>query len=324
MRHIYPKELSTPEAFVMNRLADSIGLNIRPQKAIFDDVKRIYTVPLKGMIPSQVTNRDKALKTFLYQFEDLGEFQLKRDGDTFIVIDFPRAPEIDEKLHNKWYDLTTELEQEILKVGVSIWGELTYVKMLLRPMYSIILNTLANEKISLSDIHRDKSYLNHVRFLESQKYLEFDQDAESYRPSNLLIGLSQNYYTSLNEGSSFHIASKIVGGIFATHYRQIKTELHAHSPSVYVDTSMAYYLDAIRSGESIQMTKEQLWRKYRMIGHKRTTQEVSRGYTTVISEIILGKLLNRNEDGYIFANESVFSKLQPLGDKLIEQLAEIP
>ncbi|MGI0094350.1 MAG: hypothetical protein ACREA8_09640, partial [Nitrosotalea sp.] len=155
--------------------------------------------------------------------------------------------------------------------------------------------------------------------------VELDYNHESYIASPFLIALAEKFYNRYNDtGSDFIVTSKIIGTIFAKHYREIKNTLGAHSPSVYVDTSMAYYLDAIRTGELIRMTVKELWRKYRMIGHKRTTEVIGSGYSAVISEIVLGKLLNKNQDGQIYANEGVFKQLEPYGRELSNQLVEIP
>ena len=61
-----------------------------------------------------------------------------------------------------------------------------------------------------------------------------------------------------------------------------------------------------------------------MIGHKSTTEEVGPNYSTVISEIVLGKLLDQNQEGYIHAHEGVFEQLKTFGNDLAKQLVEIP
>lgn len=325
MQQIHVEQLATPEAYVMRRIITSVGLNIRPEKAVFDEMSRVWTVPLKAIIPSQVVSKNKSIRTFLYKFENIGNVKLTKEGNDFKFIDFPKVCKIDDDLHTQWYDLTEKVEREILSVGESIWGELTYLKMLLRPMYTIIGEMITDHKLYLNELQRNPQQLKHVEFLKTRDYLEFDKKSGMYSASKFLTMMSEKLYKKYNdEALGFIVTSKIVGSIFSKYYREIKYDLGVHAPSVYVDTSMAYYLDAIRAGESIDMTIDELWRKYRMVGHKPTTVEVGSNYPTVVSEIVLGKLLDKNENGYIYANEDVFSKLQPLGAELVQQLVEIP
>lgn len=325
MHQIHVEELSTPEAFVMRRIITSVGLNIRPEKAIFDDKTRIWTVPLKAIIPSQVVSKSNTIRTFLYRFENIGNVKLTKEDNDFKFIEFPKVSIIDDELHSQWYDLTQKVEQEILRSGESIWGELTYLKMLLRPMYTIIGEMITDHKLYLDELKTNTQLLRYVEFLRLKEYLDFNEDNQTYAASKLLTMISEKLYKKFNdEALGFIVTSRIVGGIFAKFYREIKYDLGVHIPSVYVDTSMAYYLDAIRVGESIDMTMDELWRKYRMVGHKTTTAKVGSNYPTVVSEMVLGKLLDKSENGKIYANEDVFSKLQPLSAELTQQLVEIP
>lgn len=319
------KELSTPEAFVMRRIITSVGLNIRPQKATYDSQSRIWTVPLKAVVPSQVTSQNNTMRTFLYRFENIGSVKLQKDGDDYKVIEFPKVGIIDESLHSQWYDLTSKVEKEILGIGEPIWGELTYVRMLLRPMYTIIGQTITDHKLFLSELRKNPQQLKHVEFLKSREYLEFDEEKGSYTASNSLTMMAEKWYKKYDDDAlAFIVTSKLVGSIFSKYYRDIKYQLGAHSPSVYVDTSMAYYIDAIRTREPIRMELDELWKKYRMIGHRPTYAEVGTGYPTVIDEMVVGKLLNTTQDGKIYANENVFNQLEPLGYDLSHQLVEIP
>ncbi|MGI0006614.1 MAG: hypothetical protein ACREAR_01300, partial [Nitrosotalea sp.] len=173
MPSIQVEELSTPEAYVMRRIVQDVGLNIRPEKAIFDERTRIWTVPLKALVPSQIMSSDKqTIRTFLYRFENIGNAKLQKDGDYYKFVEFPKVSDIDNSLHLQWYDLTEKVEQEILKVGESIWGELVYVQMLLRPMYTIIGETITNNKFPVLEVKSNPQQLKHLEFLKSKGYVE--------------------------------------------------------------------------------------------------------------------------------------------------------
>ncbi len=184
---------------------------------------------------------------------------------------------------------------------------------------------ITNHKLYLSELKKNPQQLKHVEFLKSKEYLEFNTDNDAYSASNSLTMMAEKWYKKYDDDAmGFIVTSKVVGSIFSKYYRDIKYQLGAHSPSVYVDTSMAYYIDAIRTREPIRMALDELWKKYRMIGHRPTYAEVGAGYPTVIDEMVLGKLLNINQDGEIYANENVFNQLEPLGHDLSHQLVEIP
>jgi hypothetical protein len=323
MDQIQIVESSSPESFVMKRIAQNIGLNIRPERAVYDSTKRIWTIQLKAIIPSQVMAQGKPLKTFVYRFENIGKIELTKEDNDFKFLKVPKAFNLDLVLYSRWSDLTIKLEQEILKVGEPVWGQLTYVKMLLRPMYALILHTLTNKKLFVHELKNQPSQEKTVRFLLEKGYLELDERRDIYRSSNFLTGLEHHLYQKYREeGSDFFVTGQIVGNIFSKHYREIKSKLHANAPSVYVDTSTAYYLDAIRMGEPIRMSEEELWKKYRMIGHRPTASKINVAYPTVISEIVAGHLLDRNEDGYIRGHNKVMEKLIPLGPELAAQISE--
>jgi len=325
MRQIEVKEITTAESLVMKRIAQNLGLNLRPEKAVFDSSSKTWTVSMKIIIPSQVTTLNKPIKTFIYRFDNIAKAELTKENNYFKFLQFPKAPAIDNELHTHWTDLTQKLIQEILKVGEPVWGQLTYVQMFLRPLYSIILHTLTNRKLSFHEV-RQQEQEKYVQFLLKRGYLEEELDEGVYRASNHLTALEHLVYEKYKDEkllSDFFVTGQVIGTIFAKYYNDLKVDLHAYAPSIYVDTSTAYYIDAIRAGSSILMTEMELWKKARMIGHRSTTSIKTISYPTVISEIVAGKILSRNQDGLIHANENVFKRLIPLETELIQEISEI-
>lgn len=323
MDQIQVSEISSPEALVMKKIVKNIGLNIRPEKAIFNSATNNWTVSLRAVVPSQVMVKGKPFKTFLYRFDKLGEAEVRSIDNELKIISFPKGNDVDLELYLKWTELTQKLIKEILRVGEPVWGHLTYVQMLLRPMYSLILHTLTHKKLLIHEMN-DQQQQKHIQFLRSRGYLEVDSSHGTYVASNMLTNLEELLYKKYAEkGTDFFVTSQVVGMIFAKHYKDIKSELHAHAPSVYVDTSTAYYVDAIRAKQPILMSENDLWKKYRMIGHRPTTKDPTISYPTVISEIVAGKLLDRNEEGYVRANDDVLRKLEPLGVELSKHITDI-
>jgi len=325
MGQIQVKELNTPESLVMKRIAQSIGLNLRPEKSVFDSISNTWTVPIKAIIPSQVTAQDKPIKTFLYRFNNIAKAKLTKIDNEFRFTDFPKSSVIENDLYAHWTDLTYKLTQEILKAGEPVWGQLTYIRMFLRPLYSIILHTLTNRKLTFHDLEQ-QDQRRYIQFLLNRGYLEEDVQEGIYKASNQLTVLQQHLYEKYKDQSvlsDFFVTGQIIGIIFAKYYTEIKSELHAYAPGIYVDTSAAYYIDAIRAGTAILMSEIELWKKARMLGHRSANAAKPIAYPTVISEIVAGKILSRNRDGMISANEGIFNRLRPLKEELTQEISEI-
>ncbi len=89
MRQIEVKEITTAESLVMKRIAQNLGLNLRPEKAVFDSSSKTWTVSMKIIIPSQVTTLNKPIKTFIYRFDNIAKAELTKENNYFKFLQFP-------------------------------------------------------------------------------------------------------------------------------------------------------------------------------------------------------------------------------------------
>jgi hypothetical protein len=210
------------------------------------------------------------------------------------------------------------MEKILLEVGQSKWGYLSYVEMFLRPLYNIINNMLENGFVHPLTI-KQNNLEEYLKILNNQGFVKFENDA-LVKPSNLLTMVSQNLVGKIKRNEPNLVAKEIVGIVFSKEYEYIHTHMNNRVPTVYVDATKAYYLDAVRAGSPIPMTTAQLLSNYRLLAH---TSSRSFNFSTVVAELVTAKLLSKDEKDSITADNEVFNKVIPLRKDLLEIATEV-
>jgi hypothetical protein len=139
----------------------------------------------------------------------------------------------------------------------------------------------------------------------------------------MLNNIAEQVYNKKHEYAEFEVAKIAVSSLFANNYREIRQNFKIYVPSAYVDTAKAYYMDAVRVGESISMTEEELWLKYRIIGNRQGLSEKSFSFPTVVSEIVAGHLLSRDNEENLVAESSVLDRVLPFRQEIAQISLEI-
>jgi len=311
---IFVNELDTPEAFVIKHIARKIGLNIRVGKAIFNHETKEWSVPLKAIVPTILQLNDFQNRTFTYRFENIGDAIVVKDKE-FQLIDFPKSDDIEENLKIQFEDITQKIESKLLKVGKQKWGRLSLVKVFLRPLYNIINAIIKDGYMPFSIIkeNRQEEYFN---LLKRQDFVEFDPNDDHFiRPTNILTGLHKEITIKDNRFDTNLLAEEVVGIVFSNEYRFIHSKMKNRTPSVYVDTTKTYYLNAVRIGAPITMDTNQLLSKFKIFSHSRRT---SYNFNTIISELVSAKLLSKDSQENVTADKEVFQELLPLRKEILE------
>jgi hypothetical protein len=320
MGQIIVKELDTPEAAIMKYIARNVGLNIRAGRSTHDKYTDEWTIPLKALVPSRVRLSDTEYKTFVYRFEELGNAIVKKDGGKFKIIEFPRALEIDNSLRLQFSDITEKLERKLLEVGEKSWGHLSLIEVFLRPLYKIINTLLADGSIHRSILEKS-SHTDYLNLLINQEFAEYDANNNMIiRPTNLLTKMNENNTRQTKRTDPNYVAQEVVGMVFSKEYEYIHETMKNRVPSVYVDTTKAYYLNAVRIGSPIPMSTSQLLSKYRMF--EQSTRKVH-DFNTVIGELVTVDLLAKDSYDNIIANTKVFDQVLPLRKEILEIAVEL-
>lgn len=297
-------ELNTMESHVMRYIVYNLGLNIRPGTPKFDEQTKVWKFPLNAIIPNTVSRKDGRTRTFLFDFESIGQIDLiQKEEGAFEITHATKASVMDDMINARFVDITTTIEKEILRAGEASWGRLSWVSTFLRPLYHIITNVLVRGKIPL-DYIEEKRYDKYARLLLEEGFINYYEDKLSLIATNKLSGLGREIFTK--EGSDFDIAQRAVGMVFSKRYSTIKNEMQIYAPSAYVDATKAYYTDAIQCGENIAISEDELYRKFVRIGNRQVLTMGDFSFMTLISELVSAKLLDREKDE-IIGNPKIFN-----------------
>lgn len=317
-------ELQDLEAIAMKYIAHSLGLNIRPRQAHFAKDKGLWKVPLQAIVPRRVTKKDRETKVFIYRLDDIGRILYEKTDETVKLISAPSAGEIEREIAQRFSNLTERIEKEILKEGQANWGKLSWIQTFLRPLYSIVINILSRRRMTIDALEQD--HWKYAELLIGEGFIEIDKRRPAYLiPTNELTGIWEGLYRKeMRAHDLFTVAEHVVGKVFANQYDKIKTDLRIYSPTAYVDTTKVYYIDAIRFGENIPMSENEIFFEYQKIGGRQLTSEFSlHAFRTLLSELAAAELLEIKED-YVIGKEKIFNNLMEYRDEVLQGAVEAP
>lgn len=317
-------ELQDLEAITMKYIAHSLGLNIRPRKAHFSKDEGLWKVPLQAIIPRRVTKKDRETKVFIYRLDNIGRIIYEKTDETVKLISAPSAGEIEGAIAQRFSNLTELIEKEILKEGQANWGKLSWIQTFLRPLYSIVINILSREKMTINALKQD--YWKYAELLMGEGFIKIDERRPAYLiPTNELTGIWETLYRKeMRAHDSFAVAEYVVGKVFASRYEEIKTDFCIYSPTAYVDTTKVYYIDAIRFGENIPISENEIFLGYQKIGGRQLKSDFSlQSFRTLLSELAAAELLEIDED-YVVGKERIFDNLMKYRDEVLQGAVEAP
>jgi len=319
------RELQNVEAIAMKYIAQNLGLNIRPHKAHFVEEEGLWKVPLQAIVPRRVTKKDRETKVFIYHLDNIGHLLYEKTDKTFVLTSPSSSSEIEREIAQRFSNLAERIEREVLKEGQTNWGKLTWIKNFLHPMYSIVVNILPQKKISVDALVKE----GHWKFAElliEEEYIKIDKERPGCLiPTNKLTRTWEELYRKeMMPSGLLTIAERVVGKVFANQYNRIKTDLHINTPTAYVDATKVYYIDAIRFGENIPISENELFFEYQKIGARPFRPEISLlGFRTLLSELAAAKLLNR-KGNYVTGRERIFNNLIEYRDEVLRGAVEAP
>ena len=317
--------LKSPEAFVAKYMANKIGFNIRTSDAIYDDKNNTYRVKLKAIIPSLVKLGNKASKTFVYTFDDIGEAVVKYEDYDFDFISKPKASELDVSLLKEFDSITSEIQKIILDYGKDSWSKLTNVRYWMNPIKSIIVRCL-KEGDFYAGQNVSPKYIRYFSFLESAGWIKYEGGSNPHvSVTNKLTMLDETMSTDNNKRDVAEIADKVIGDLCSKYYYEIRDELRIFGLDIYVTTTKAYYADAVREGKAIPMSQHRLWLKYRSYNYKpRPPAHKEYTFSNAVSELVSNNFLKRTKDEQsLIANKTLLDLLLPYHKKLAENVIEI-
>ena len=192
-------------------------------------------------------------------------------------------------------------------------------------MYSIVINILPQKKMPIDALVKEDHW-KFAKLLIEEDYIKIDEERSGYLiPTNKLTGTWEELYRKEKMPSGLHtIAERVVGKVFANRYGEIKTDLHINPPIAYVDTTKVYYIDAIRFGENIPISENELFFEYQKIGARAFRSQISlQGFRTLLSELVAVELLDK-KGNYVTGRERIFDNLMEYRDEVLQGAVESP
>ena len=165
-----------------------------------------------------------------------------------------------------------------------------------------------------------------AKLLIEEEYVKIDKERSGYLiPTNKLVGTWEELYRKGEMSFVLPtIAELVVGKVFANRYDKIKTDLRINPPTAYVDTTKVYYIDAIRFGENIPISENELFLEYQKIGAHAFRSEISlQGFRTLLSELVAAELLNKRGN-YVTGRARIFDNLMEYRDEVLQGAVESP
>jgi hypothetical protein len=314
-------ERDTLRAQAMKYVVDKIGFNVQPEEPKYDKEEELWRVDCKVSLSNYITNKGKEGKKFVYHFYNVGELLYKEIKGDYILINQVFKSDIEREVLNRYTSLTKEMEKELLLIGSNSWGKLTLVKYYLSPLYAMISNLLDKGYITLSEIRSKKNY-KFFKLLLNSGYLNIEESNKtSYIMSNKFEKLKEKQYELINNLDIFGITEGIVGRIFGEHYEIIKDDFGIRPPTSYVDTTKAYYFDALRYGDIIKLKdKDILYSLSNFDGSLSRYDYMN--FKKSLYELVNTTLLLKQEEFY-YGNENIYDSLYRYRDSLLSGGSEI-
>jgi len=308
-------ERDTLRAQAMRHVVDKLGFNVQPEEPKYDKEEEIWRVNCKVCVSNYITNKGEEGKKFVYHFYNVGELLYKEiEGDYFLINKIFKS-DIEREVSNRYISLTKEIEKELLLIGSNSWGKLTLVKYYLSPLYAMISNLLDKGYITLSEISSERNN-KFFKLLLNSGYLNIEEsDKTSYIMSNKFEKLKEKQFDLINNFDIFETTEGIVGRIFGEHYEIIKDDFRIRPPTSYVDTTTAYYFDALRYGDIIKLKdKDILYSLYNFDGSINRYDYMN--FKKSLYELVNTKLLLKKEE-YYYGNENIYNSLYKYRDSLL-------
>lgn len=311
-RKVVLETIMTPRTVATDHILRRLGLNFRAGQPNFES--GVWHVPLRALIPASPDVIPRRQEQLYYRFEEFAEILLDSD---LKVIEFPRKSELNEKFQAELSALFAEIEKMIVEYGSDKWGRIPLVRSFLNPVNAIVSQVLSLHNISMSRLEQ-QGYLVYADWLKRAGFIEESIDRPGHiRKTNELVAIAEKYRRE--KGSSFYVdetAIEVTSIICWKFYEEVCQWVRV-LPS-YVNTTVAYYVKAIKVKKLEPMTVNELEYSYNVLGRKE--QDARTTFYGKVADLVTAGFLEWVSEGVVKGVERIYNRVAEFTPELEENV----
>ena len=281
------KERKDPIALAMKYVINNLGINIRPKDAFFNEEEKHFIINLNAIIPNEISPIGKAEKSIIFIFENIGKMIMDKDGK---VIKSDYAQDIEDRIQSEFWKLHQKVEDTIKEYGKNKWGRLVPFKWFLKPIYAIVNRLIIDGELKKSRLIVEDYWKYVIPLLDNDLVTYDSHNEDKLICSNLLNGLIEKCEDQIT------ISELAVGIIVASSTDYLVNELKVSTFLPYIDFPKMYYLDALEYGEMIELSYDDLFKKYIRFSRKGdSTFKKDLNFQYMITDLVSAEILTENK-----------------------------
>ena len=285
-----------------------LGLNFRAGNPLLED--GTWHIPLRALIPASPGVVPRRNDQLYYRFEDFGEILLDSNLKRLSV---PKLGDLDDRFQAERSRLFAKIEKMILDFGVDKWGRIPGIRFFLNPLNAIVSEALSLPNIAQAKLeHQD--YLYYADLLKSIDLLEESPNNPGHlQRTNELVTLAER--NRKEKGDDFYIdetAIEVTSIICSKFYDLIQERVKLF-PS-YVDTTVAYYVKAVRLKKLVPMTVSELEYSYNVLG--RRPQDEKAPFYGKVADLVTAGFLQWHSQGVVIGVNPIYEKVEGVAPEI--------
>jgi hypothetical protein len=301
--------ITTPRTVATDHIIRRLGLNFRA-----GDPARgsdgLWHVPLRALVPASPDVVPRREDQLYYRFEPFGEILLDSNLN---VVQVPRKSELSVKFREEISSLFARIEAMILEYGSDKWGRIPLIRSFLNPLNAIVSQALSLPNISMVRLQQQE-YSPYADWMKKAGFLEESKDRPGHlRRTNQLVAIADKYRKE--KGFSFYVDETTIDvtSIICWKFYPEVIERIKVIPS-YVDTTVAYYVKAVKTKRLVPMSVSELEYSYNVLGRREQDTKVT--FYGKVADLVTAGFLTWASEGVVVGVDDIYKKVESLGPEL--------
>lgn len=303
------RTIMTPRTVATDHVIRRLGLNFRAGEPVKAS-DGLWHIPLRALVPASPDVVPRREDQLYYRFEPFGEILLDASLN---VVQVPRKSELSVKFREEISSLFARIEAMILEYGSDKWGRIPLIRSFLNPLNAIVSQALSLPNISVLRLEQQE-YVLYSDWMKKAGFLEESKDRPGHlRKTNQLVAIADKYRKE--KGFSFYVDETtidVTSIICWKFYPEIIERIKV-IPS-YVDTTVAYYVKAVKTKKLVPMSVSELEYSYNVLGRREQDSKVT--FYGKVADLVTAGFLRWASEGVVVGVEDIYKKVETLGPEL--------